>query len=393
MNDLVKRASLLLFLAWLAPSPALAKVTPARPRSLPARTSIPSKTLTLNKKTSEKSGLPQAPRMPAPAPERSVFTTEATRSIGAISLGLPHVGYLINGVGLKSDPRWVVTVPQHRFGTEETIAGLTRAIAAVQELFPNSPPVMIGSLSPQGGGFAPPHKSHRTGRDVDVYFYKTDGKTWFKPAQHDDIDYPRSWAILKAFLTQTPIDYVLLDRQLQTWFREYATSIGEDPLWLKQMFEGEGRYPNPAIKHEPGHNNHFHVRFASPIARERGRLLYDQLVAEGHLQRTERKAKHVVRREDSLTRVAKAYHTSTERIVGLNQLKARRLRVGQILIVPEAIELPGAKAPVLLANFPKPGEKASGVADTLSSLTALEQEIDEALSKLPAPAPVTVQEQ
>lgn len=303
-----------------------------RPRSLPKRAP----------------GKPHAPSLAAavPKPEKlklSVYSEEAQRSIGAISVGHPNVGFLINGVALKKDPRWVVTVPQHRFGTEETLLGLTRAIATVQEQFPHSPPVMIGSISPEGGGYAPPHKSHRSGRDVDVYFYRTQGSVWFKPPTRNEIDYPRSWALLKAFLTQTPIDYVLLDRELQTWFRDYAASIGEDPLWLKQMFEGEGRYPNPAVKHAPGHDNHFHVRFASPIARERGRLLYDKLVAQGHLP-------------------------------------------------VKGTELAGAREPVLVAHFPKPGEKASSVADALSGLTAIEQEFDESLEACDPLSPVTAQQ-
>jgi LysM repeat protein len=307
----------------------------------------------------------------------------ATQSIGAISVGHPHAGFLVNGVAMPKDPRWVLTVPEHRFATEETIGALTTCIAKVHEQFPGSPPIMLGSLSARGGGFVPPHKSHRTGRDVDVYFYKLPGKRWDLASKQEDIDYPRSWALLKAFITEAAIDYVLLDREVQRWFRSYAESIGEDPTWLKLIFEGEGPYPNSAVKHAPGHGNHFHVRFASPLARARGRLLYDQLVLQGHVTPERRKVVHTVAKGDTLLAIAMKYGVKAATIVELNQLGSSRIKVGQKLTIVTPVDIRGARDPIVLVSFPKPEEAAQARARARSALDILERELKDSFGSMP----------
>jgi murein endopeptidase len=268
-------------------------------------------------------------------------------SIGALSVGHPHAGYLFNAVQLPKDPRWVRTVPEQAWATEETVRDLTRCIARVHEQFPGSPPVMIGAISARHGGHLPPHKSHRTGRDADVYLFRTGGK-WFRAATAEDLDRPRTWALLRAFATEADVDMILLDRRLQVLLEDYARSIGEDPEWLEDLFRGRGRYPNPLVKHVPGHVAHMHVRFASPIARERGRLAYDQLVELGHIEPPGREVLHEVGAGDTLSGIARRHNTTVDSIVQKNALMTTKIRVGQKLLIQERQDVRDARAAVVV---------------------------------------------
>jgi len=215
--------------------------------------------------------------------------------------------------------------------------------------FPDSPKAIIGALSARGGGPFPPHKSHRTGRDVDVYLYLThrDPKRWYEPGTADNLDRPRNWALLRAIITETDVEMVLLDRSLQALLEEYALGIGEPPGWVQQIFHGApGR--SSIVKHVPGHTGHMHIRFFSPAAQRRGVDLYDKLVRQGHIQPPTRELEHEVGPGDNLIRLAHRYNVSVEAIQRLNGLDGTVIKVGQKLKVRERVDLRGARDPVVI---------------------------------------------
>jgi hypothetical protein len=291
-------------------------------------------------------------------------------AIGALSVGHPHAGFLFNAVQLPESKFWVRTVPKQSYGTEETIRSIMHCIARVQELFPHSPPAMIGAISARSGGPLKPHKSHRTGRDADIYLYRTGGK-WYRAATADDLDKARSWALLKAFATEADVDMILLDKKLQALLEAHALSIGEDPLWVEDLFHGRGRYPNPLVKHVPGHVAHMHVRFVSPVARERGRLAYDQLVELGHIDLPSKERRHVVERGDTLLGIARRHDTTLESIMKRNALEETTIYVGQSLIIEERQDLRDAHAPVVVPRRRLPSaERRPGTATVAQAESA-----------------------
>jgi LysM repeat protein len=295
-------------------------------------------------------------------------------SIGSISVGHPSVGFLFNGVRMPKDPKWVVTAPQHAWGTEETTQGIAHCIARVHEQFPMTPPAIIGSISPEHGGPAPPHKSHRSGRDADVYFYRLKPAKWYVAAKAEDLDRSRTWALLKCFITETDVDFVLIDRKPQAWLEEYALSIGEDPAWIQEIFHGSGPYPHPVVQHVPGHVAHMHVRFVSPIARERGRYAYDRLVEQGHLALVSKEERVIVAKGDTISRLAEKYRVSVEQIKKLNQLDSGVIRLGQVLIVRQAEDLRGARDPIVIPARRLPEVVRSNRAKSMAALVEVERE-------------------
>jgi hypothetical protein len=302
-------------------------------------------------------------------------------AIGSLSVGHPHAGFLFNAVRMPTSRQWLLSVPDQAWGTEETIAALVRSIHRVNERFPDSPPAIIGSISAEHGGALPPHKSHRTGRDADVHFYLTHRSSrWYEPATADNLDRPRTWALLRAIVTETDVEYVLIDRSVQALLEQYALGVEPDSGWVSDLFHGSGQHPNPLIKHIPGHTGHMHIRFFSPIAQERGRRAYDRLVEQGHIALERREVKYAVEPGDTLSEIAEHHHTSVEEVVRRNHLKGTAIRAGSELVLDEPRELRGARDRVAIpprrlprrssavaSSNPRPPETSGGSDATIQA--------------------------
>jgi murein endopeptidase len=281
-------------------------------------------------------------------------------AIGSISVGTPEAGYLFNALKMPASSEWLLADPEHAWGTEETIRALMQCVQRVRQQFSNTPPVIIGSISGQFGGPYPPHRSHRTGRDADIHFFLIDRNPhgWYEPARKSNLDRARTWALLKAVVTEAAVDFVLIDREVQQLLLQHALSSGEDADWVDQLFHGCGRI-SPLIQHAPDHRGHMHIRFASPVARERGRREYDNLVRQGHIQLPVRQVEHVVQPGDTLLGLANRYRTSIASIRALNLLGASDVKPTQKLTITERLHIPGARARVEIRPIPLPGAKCS----------------------------------
>lgn len=276
---------------------------------------------------------------------------------------------------MPKGPGWTLSVPDHGWGTEETVYDLVRVIEHVRHQFPHTPPVVIGSISAEHGGKLPPHKSHRTGRDVDVYFYRKPGAKWYEPATADDLDRARTWALLRAVVTMTDVDFVLIDQRVQNWLEDYALSIGEDPEWIRDLFHGSEPYKYDLVKHIPGHVAHMHIRFVSPIARKRGLAAYDRLVAQGHLEPPSRRIEHRVARGDTLLEIARRYGTTVDDIAEHNGLDGDKILVGQTLTISERQDIRGAHDPVVVPPRRLPRRPRMGDTELRSALLEVERQI------------------
>ncbi len=276
--------------------------------------------------------------------------------LGAMSVGLPNTGYLVNGVRMPHGDDWVITVPSHAFGTEETVRQLGECITATRAEFPDSPRVMLGSLSAEQGGKLAPHKSHRTGRDADVYFFRKPGAMWSKAATEQDIDLPRTWSLLRCFVTKSDVDMVLIDRKVQGWLQRYALSIGEPPEWVDELFHDRPHTKSALVRHVPGHVAHMHVRFVSAQARRLGVRHYHELVRVGLLKESVEEVRHTVSKGDTLLGLAKRYKIAVDDIRALNQLKGTVIRLGQVLLLKQGVPIEGVQAPIFAPGRSLPPE-------------------------------------
>ena len=223
---------------------------------------------------------PQALVKLSPA-ELELLVRKQPEELGSVSYGKPTRGGLFNGEQLEPSGLLVPRSPQNAWGTAETLRSLERAVEMVHLQFPDTAPLYVGDISKRRGGYLRPHRSHQSGRDVDLGFYYVGVPRWYVKATEKNLDFPRTWALIKALLSETDVEYIFLDRSVQAWLRRYAEET-EAPSWLDSVFESPAN-PLGIIRHTRGHDDHLHVRFHDVVAEEAARHAYAVLARLGRL--------------------------------------------------------------------------------------------------------------
>lgn len=194
-----------------------------------------------------------------------------------ISVGKPSHGYLIDGVRLPDRGEGFVTrevwrARNNRFGTDETI-GLVTAIARRMQAEVPDVRLVVADLSCQGGGIRPAfHRSHQSGRDVDLLYYMRDaaGQPFEPDAMHVfsgwghavdgsglSIDVPRTWLLVKQLLTapEATVQWIFMYQPIANRLIDHAREIGE-PEALIARARRAVRQPGDSARHD----DHMHVR-------------------------------------------------------------------------------------------------------------------------------------
>lgn len=141
----------------------------------------------------------------------------------SISVGLPNRGYLQQGVYLADSNTLKVKLGSRttRHGTQEMVDLIEYAAQEVAHRFPRSE-LTVGDISRERGGRLYPHKSHRSGRDVDIGFYMLNrrgkaanlqrfsrvtpkGYSYLHGTSYK-FDEERNWALIAALLSHPTID-------------------------------------------------------------------------------------------------------------------------------------------------------------------------------------------
>lgn len=275
-------------------------------------------------------------------------------ALGSLSIGAPGSAILINPVELPPGPRWEVAASADVWGTSETMASIQAAVDKVYDVFPETPPVFIGDISDADGGRLKRHESHQGGRDVDFGFYYKDGaRAWRATGTSANLDLPRNWAFVRALVTCTDVETILLDTRIQRLLYTYALSISEDKVWLDRVFQVSRGSSNAVIQHVAGHRNHYHVRFYNQVAQELGRRAHPFLVQRGRIEPPVFTVRHVVRPGQTMGHLAARYGTSVRAIQRANGLTTTQLRAGRAYRIPvRAAAPPGAPVVVPFRMLP-----------------------------------------
>jgi murein endopeptidase len=256
--------------------------------------------------------------------------------LGSLSIGRASSGALVNGVRMPESELYQRMDPNLVWGTEETVRQLTRAIEKVNTQFPDGHLMRIGHISKKHGGRISPHRSHQSGRDVDVsYYYRTAARYyWYRRASSKNLDLDRTWAFVRALVTETDVEYVFINSYIQRLIKKHALSVGEDPSWLDSLFQVGSAHPRPLIRHATGHDTHIHVRFYNPVAQELGRRAHLLLVDKGIIKPSKYYLRHRARKGDILGNLAKRYRTTVKAIMRANGLRNVRIRAGRTYLIP-----------------------------------------------------------
>ncbi len=247
------------------------------------------------------------------------------KALGSVSVGFVEAGRVINAVPFPRDPDWIVVSPNTAWATQETIDYAVAAIRTVKAQYPEAHPLRVNNLSTSEGGWLRPHKSHQNGRDVDFAFYYPTVDPIREREREKYIDVEKNWALVKALVTQTDVQLILVDKRVQKVIYDHALAAGEDKAWLDSLFG-----PTAIIRHAKRHRDHFHVRFYNGRAQELGRRIAPLLAQRPDQNSTT----HRVRSGDNLGKIARKYGTTVSAIQKANRMRTTFLRVGTVLRIP-----------------------------------------------------------
>jgi len=197
------------------------------------------------------------------------------------SVGVTHFGVLTDGVALPQQGEGFKRLRDDdvRWGTPRLVALIEHGARAVHRARGGAP-LVVADVSQKGGGEIPGHRSHRTGRDVDLLLYALTpsgapiaapgfvrygpdglGKMDKKRGAHKflRLDVERTWLLVKA-LIEAPdggVQWLFVSRPIEALLTEYAMAKGEDELLI---WKAENMMLQPADS--SAHDDHIHLRIA-----------------------------------------------------------------------------------------------------------------------------------
>lgn len=240
-----------------------------------------------------------------------LLTDGTTVSVGNHGTGALRHGTRIpfRGEGYLMPQRW--RDRQRNYGSDELVQLLVRAARRVAHVQRNSL-LGVADMSAQGGGSTPEHRSHRSGRDVDLLYYMCDaaGKPLAptemiyldrqggerlptsqpaaaagatarpkadrrRPASapasqlaQRKLDVARTWEIIKVLITdpETSVQWMFVGEPIAKLLLQHARRKREPAYLLERA---------AAVMHQPSdaqtHMDHWHLRiFCSPSDRYQG---------------------------------------------------------------------------------------------------------------------------
>ncbi len=188
-----------------------------------------------------------------------------TRSIGA-----PNSGRLQHGMPLPEGRYWQLRERRTRaFGADNSIHAMVTAFNRYGQSFDDAPAILVGEISSRRGGPAAPHRSHRTGRDVDLGYILKPGtgappehRHW-KRANTENFDAEKNWALIQALVETGEVQQIFVSNRLQRLLRPVAREQLTDEEFARYFrVPGGDRDQMPILKHWDGHRDHMHVRFS-----------------------------------------------------------------------------------------------------------------------------------
>jgi penicillin-insensitive murein endopeptidase len=226
-----------------------------------------------------------------------VFANDGSSvSVGSHGKGalLHAVAMPFEGAGYEVHPDW--RARGHRYATSAVVTWLTDVFREVDRALPGST-AYLGDLSGRNGGDAAMHRSHASGRDIDIFYFASDdngapmhgmpgmlhfasdghaihwssgkvGRAIKEPLPNAHFDAQRNWAVVRAMLENpvSEVQWIFIHRDLGGLLIAEAEREGTPPATINRA---------RAVLHQPTdsqpHDDHMHVRvFCDPRDRAFG---------------------------------------------------------------------------------------------------------------------------
>lgn len=196
-----------------------------------------------------------------PAADQELFRVlqDNPNALGSASIGTPTRGFLFGGVELPESEA-IKHEGGYAFGTELVVRSIERAVREVRRCFPNTPTLRVGDISRDKGGWLKPHRSHQSGLDADLGYYYRIQVGWYEKATASNLDLPRTWALVRAFVEGGNVDTIFIDLTVQRILKTYVAKLPKEEQPAEDWFQSPLK-KDTVIRHAWGHVTHFHVRF------------------------------------------------------------------------------------------------------------------------------------
>jgi hypothetical protein len=205
------------------------------------------------------------PRPPSPR----LLDAPAIEAHGSQSRGYPSRGTIDGGVQVPESPLYVRRSPSILWGSAHAVATLQRAMFSFRQEVDYPGAVVLSDMSKRGGGDLRPHRSHQSGREIDMWLPSLPGV--FEPEHvqgrerrplFEEIDWHATWGLVRALVGTGAVRDIFLDWRYQEFLYRAAVSSGATETELRWI-----QWPRPAtslegvVIHSDGHLSHVHVRF------------------------------------------------------------------------------------------------------------------------------------
>ncbi len=182
---------------------------------------------------------------------------------GAVGVGPPWAGRLINGVQIPPGEGWRRKRLPSAYGTTHAVMQLVGALEQFHRDSGYGRDLLLGSMSRRHGGPLAGHRSHQSGRDLDIRLpLSEDNPPWF-PIKPWRVDYEALWTLVSILAETGGVEIIFLDYDLQKTLYKTATSMGiaePDRRRMIQWPRGKAAHSG-VVRHSSGHEAHIHVRF------------------------------------------------------------------------------------------------------------------------------------
>ena len=193
--------------------------------------------------------------------------------IDAVGRGRPDDGALVHALALPPSPDYTIRCPAHAHASSATITELMHALASFRNRSDYRGELVVGDLSQHSGGRYGPHRSHQSGRDVDLWLpirggrYRRGcvrcGTDLCRPSPRE-VDWAATWQLVQALAARGAAQDIFLDWALQPALRAAAAQQGAPAAQLERQVQHPVRGRATLVKHAAGHIHHLHVRFRCP---------------------------------------------------------------------------------------------------------------------------------
>ena len=182
---------------------------------------------------------------------------------GAVGIGPPQAGRLVNGVLLPDSPYYTLKLPPTSYGTTHAVRQVLEAIVRFRSRSRYDKPLVFGSMSARHGGPLTGHLSHQTGRDLDIRLPLREGIPDWYAVEPKWVDWTALWHLVTALAETGEVMIIFFDYELQKHLHGAAVAAGatEDELARLLQWPRGSRAHVGLLRPSPGHEAHIHVRF------------------------------------------------------------------------------------------------------------------------------------